>query len=58
MVYHHLERNRTKILYYRTFYDSSEEFRAVTVLTLLAMVHKVENRISGIKWRIEMKIIL
>ena len=34
------------LLYYRTFYDSSEEFRAVAVLTLVAMVHEVENRIS------------
>ena len=40
------------------FYDSSEEFRAVTVLALVAMVHEVENRISGIERRIEMKIIL
>ena len=36
------------------FYDSSEEFRAVAVLTLVAMV---ENRISGIERQIEMKIV-
>ena len=40
------------------FYDSSEEFRAVAVLTLVAMAHEVENRISGIERQIEMKIVL
>ena len=57
-LYHHLGQKWIVLLYYRTFYDSSEEFGAVAVLTLVVMVHKVENHISGIEWQIKMKIIL
>ena len=57
-VYHPLERNKTKMGRTIILQDYLRELRAIAVLTLVAMVHEVENCISCIKRQIEIKIIL